>query len=164
MQYLAATQVVAPSSIIGEEVVLKLPQTSEPTVVVRRPGGGSVLVHVASVGAGRTLTFSQTSEPGNYAVVSQSLRDTVAAFVVNVDSRELDDRPVDQKTKERVFTRLGIIPQMVQTMNHPERAKEIVLESRLGTELWKFFLVASLVVAVIEMFVAREPATKGEIK
>jgi hypothetical protein len=162
VQYLAAAQSVVQSVTVGEEVLVKLPQNSEPTVVVRRPNGASVLVHVASAGAGRKLTFSQTTEPGIYHVVSQSHGDTVAAFVVNVDGRELHDRQADQKTKERVLRRLGINPSTVQAINQPERAKEIVLESRLGTELWKFFLVAALIIALVEMFVARESANKEE--
>ena len=32
----------------------------------------------------------------------------------------------------------------------------MIIESRLGAELWKQFLIAALLVAVIEMFVARD--------
>jgi hypothetical protein len=160
VQYLAAAQSVAHSSTIGEEVVLKLPQNSDPTVVVRRPNGTSLLAHVGTVGAGRTLTFSQATEPGIYLVTSQFQRDTIAAFVVNVDARELDTQSAEQKTKDRVLKRLGISQSAIRTIDQPERAKEIVLESRLGTELWKFFLAAALATALLEMFVARESSNK----
>jgi hypothetical protein len=112
------------------------------------------------VGAGRTLTFSQATEPGIYLVTSQFQRDTIAAFVVNVDARELDTQSAEQKTKDRVLKRLGISQSAIRTIDQPERAKEIVLESRLGTELWKFFLAAALATALLEMFVARESSNK----
>jgi hypothetical protein len=34
--------------------------------------------------------------------------------------------------------------------------QRIITESRLGAELWKQFLIAAMIIALVEMFVARD--------
>jgi len=41
-------------------------------------------------------------------------------------------------------------------VNQVQEVQRIITESRLGTELWKQFLIASLLIAIIEMLVARD--------
>ena len=55
-----------------------------------------------------------------------------------------------------MFRRVGIADNSVHTVNQPQEVAHIITESRLGAELWKQFLVAALIIAIIEMLVARD--------
>ncbi len=54
-----------------------------------------------------------------------------------------------------LLRRLGIESSSVQNDNHIEDLEHSVLQSRFGVELWKYFLILALVVAIIELLFAR---------
>jgi hypothetical protein len=55
-----------------------------------------------------------------------------------------------------MFRRIGIADNSIHIVNQVQEVQRIITESRLGTELWKQFLIASLLIAIIEMLVARD--------
>jgi hypothetical protein len=55
-----------------------------------------------------------------------------------------------------MLRRIGIAANVVHTVNQPQEVQRIITESRLGAELWKQFLIAALIIAMIEMLVARD--------
>jgi hypothetical protein len=55
-----------------------------------------------------------------------------------------------------MLTHLGIAGNAVHMIHQQQEVQRIITESRLGAELWKQFLIAALLIAVVEMFVARD--------
>jgi hypothetical protein len=55
-----------------------------------------------------------------------------------------------------MLMQLGIANNVVHIVHQPQEVQRIITESRLGAELWKQFLLVALLIAVIEMFVARD--------
>jgi len=56
---------------------------------------------------------------------------------------------------------IGVESSTVRTVDQTTNLERNVLESRFGVELWKYLLMLALVVAIIELLVAR--TTKREI-
>jgi hypothetical protein len=55
---------------------------------------------------------------------------------------------------------MGIAEGSITQLNSDSEITGTVLQSRFGIELWRYFLIAALLVALIEMFVAREPKAR----
>jgi hypothetical protein len=55
-----------------------------------------------------------------------------------------------------MLNRLGVSNKAVHTSGKIEEVQRAITESRLGTELWKLFLIAAILVAIIEMLIARD--------
>jgi hypothetical protein len=116
-----------------------------------------ILQHqVQSTAAGSFITFSlpNLTEPGIYSI--RSGRDTLTHVAVNVAPRESDMRRASTDEMEQFLTTFGIDPSRIVDVPADGKLDEIVLQSRYGVELWKFFVIAALAVALIEMAVARD--------
>jgi len=55
-----------------------------------------------------------------------------------------------------MLRRIGIADNSIHMVNQEQEVQRIITESRLGSELWKQFLITALIIAIIEMFVARD--------
>ncbi len=100
------------------------------------------------------FTIEQTALPGIYTL--REGRDTLGMIPVNIDPLESDG---ERATKENVFSmaeRYGISETSVAFIGNSAAIESAVLQTRYGVELWKYLLIAALIVAVIEMIVARE--------
>ncbi len=96
---------------------------------------------------GAFIEYSQTDIPGLYQLLAEGR--AVAQWAVNVSSQEAaypvwDDTQIEKRLKASVLPR---------TTN----LRQAVLQTRHGTELWPFFVVAALICLLAEMLLYREP-------
>ena len=113
-----------------------------------------IFINPQQFAAEKSIRFSDDDLPGLYTVASGNL--ILDKFVVNVDPDESNTAPSDEKHRDTMFKRIGITDNSIHTVNQVQDVQRIITESRLGTELWKHFLIAALLIALIEMFVARD--------
>lgn len=79
-----------------------------------------------------------------------------AVLSANVDGKESDTRKASEKTLNELWRRRGIEPRVIPSPEQAAQLQAAVLQSRFGVELWKYFLGAALLLALIEMLVARD--------
>ncbi|MDE3058117.1 MAG: BatA domain-containing protein [Bacteroidota bacterium] len=110
------------------------------------------------------FTIHQTTLPGIYTLVEDpkgfSREDTVGMIPVNMSPLESNG---ERATKEDIVSlaeRYGLAQNSVTFIANANALESAVLQTRFGIELWKYLLTAALVIALIEMFVARE--AKGD--
>ncbi len=130
---------------------------SAQTVAILDPNGKETLVQAftsAVAGASSTIAFDKSSQPGIYTVVQAN--DTLAQIPVNIDPAESygERAPFDEFVA--MSERYGMNRNAITIVDDPETIDTVVLQSRFGVELWKYFLVGALAIALIEMMVARE--------
>jgi len=116
-----------------------------------------ILQHnVQSTAAGTSITFSlpYLPEPGIYEI--RSGQEALAHVSVNVAPSESDLRRAGADDRNQLLSSLGVDPSRIVDVSPDDDPGEIVLQSRYGVELWKFFLAAALAIALAEMAVARE--------
>ncbi len=94
-----------------------------------------------------------TSSAGIYAIKNK--KDTVALLAANVDSKESDGSRFTNEDVQALCTRYNIEKNNVHILRVSDAIENIVLQSRFGVELWKYFLLLAVFVALVEMFVAR---------
>jgi hypothetical protein len=91
---------------------------------------------------------------GHYFVVAE--RDTILAISANTNRTESDGATATETEIEESFRTVGIDELSVTYINSQMPMNEIVMQSRFGVELWKYFVLLAAVLGLIEMLVARE--------
>jgi hypothetical protein len=102
---------------------------------------------------GNTIVkYDNTNVTGSYKILSDSkLIDEVS---VNADPMESRVRYLEQKDLEDYLSKINFKGKLF-FVNQTENISDAVLKARFGSELWKHFLIAALLLAFVEMLVAR---------
>jgi hypothetical protein len=151
--YLTQELATDPSLFVGEERSIRIRNSIAPVLTVTKPGEMEVLVNTQQRATDRNIRFSNTDLYGFYTVKVGNL--ILDKFAVNIDPDESNTTPSNEKLREKMLMHLGIANNVIHTVHQPQEVQRMILESRLGAELWKQFLIAALLIAVVEMFVAR---------
>jgi hypothetical protein len=97
--------------------------------------------------------FAGTDHPGIYSLAARGA--TVQQFVVNLDPRESQTVKATEQRTEDLAGSVGIQRSSLQYVDSAEELKQGVLQSRFGVELWKYFVTLALIIAILELLVAR---------
>jgi hypothetical protein len=157
--YLGHQQSRADNLFPGGEIVIRSNAVTSDIWTIRNPQNVEVTAAPSRQSIQRVLRFSATDQLGLYEVSANAT--VLQKFVVNLDSRESQMAKATQAEIDILLKHLGIESSTVRTVDHATDLERSVLESRFGVELWKYFLILALVVAIIELLVAR--TTKREI-
>jgi hypothetical protein len=151
--YLARQQARAEEALPGAEVVIRSGVAAGGTWTIRNPEKIDLIATPTPLAFQQTFRFDATDQPGVYKVLAKE--GTFQEFVVNLDPRESQTRKATGAETDALLQRLGIEKSSVRESNQAETIERTVLESRFGVELWKYLLILALIVAVIELLVAR---------
>ncbi|KAB2921517.1 MAG: VWA domain-containing protein [Bacteroidetes bacterium] len=102
----------------------------------------------------RILTAPELPSPGLYRIVAG--RDTVGMAAATMDERESESALASVSESASGAERLGALPANVTVLAPDEPLAESVRKSRYGTELWRGFALAALLLGLAEMLIARE--------
>jgi hypothetical protein len=135
-----------PQYVVGDTV--RLPAESHAPAqksVVRKPDGGQV-----ELAAGET-TFSQTDQPGLYTVASAT---APFRFAVNLAPEESRTAPLSLEELERLGVPLKM--QAALTAQDLARQRQLLQAAELENrqKLWRWLLVAALLVLLMETWLA----------
>jgi hypothetical protein len=97
---------------------------------------------------------NRLSLPGFYEMKNGGK--TLSLIAVNVDKLESDTRRVTDESLTQFWKRLGIPTSSLEYLAQGEQLQTTVLQSRFGTELWKYCIGAALALALTEMALARD--------
>ena len=156
--YLGHQQAHADNVLPGSEIVIRSNAITSDVWTIRNPQNVEVTAVPSRQSIQRVLRFAATDQLGLYEVSANNA--VLQKFVVNLDSRESQMAKATPAEVNNLFKHLGIDGGAVRTVSQTTDLERSVLESRFGVELWKYFLMLALVVAIIEVSVAR--TTKRE--
>jgi len=119
------------------------------TLTVRAPDSSEL-----TLAAGAT-NFSQTMMPGNYSVASQPPK----RFAVNLDAAESRTAPLAVDELERLSVPMAhVSPTVAHETKRKVRLQTAELEGR--QKLWRWFIVATLAVLLVETWLAGRTARR----
>ena len=154
LAYLAQRSTMEGSLLAGEETTVHFRAAVPTKLTITKPDGLEIFTTSQQAAAEKTIRFSDDNLPGLYTVASGKL--IVGKFAVNVDPDESITTPSDNKHRDTLFRRFGVSDKSIHSVSQVQEVQHIITESRLGAELWKQFLIAALVIAIIEMIAARD--------
>lgn len=167
VSYLASLDHRLEEHLAGDEITLTLPQkalgASQISGIVHKSPDGEEEMIQPSAGersGERAFTIKRTNVPGIHKIVRDN--QLISSFSVNVDPRESDIRRMTVDEAVKWLTLNGMRSDAIQTIHPNERPDVVILQSRFGVELWKYFLGLAIVCALTEMIVGRSKREKGE--
>jgi hypothetical protein len=110
--------------------------------------------HTSTTSGMSVFESSATTEIGVHEI--RNGNEVLHASAINVDPVESDPRHATNEELAAFWKRIGVNDTQTQRLRATDRLETTVLESRLGVELWKFALALAIIVALVEMAVARE--------
>jgi hypothetical protein len=113
------------------------------------------------------LQMDEARIAGNYTVFRDAeARDPIAAFAVNIQSDESDLRVASPSEMKSYFAARMANPKpaIIRLQPGDRQLVKTVEQSRYGVELWQSFLWAALILALIELILARESRSVGKLE
>ncbi|MGE3800230.1 MAG: BatA domain-containing protein [Candidatus Kapaibacterium sp.] len=156
MLYVGASGEEYQQFLVGEDAFLTLPSNDVTTeqVQVIPPSGQDIFVPVRPYTSGVSIAVDKLTEPGIYRVLSGGKE--VARFAANMDGRESDLAPSSDETLRDLLAPRMDNPDNLAILDAGADISDVVFQSRLGLELWRYFLALALLCAFAEMIVGRE--------
>jgi hypothetical protein len=153
-----------PSYICGDEPAIILSQVTQAPpaaqVTMVDPDGTEEIVAASQNISGSstrpviTLASKRLADPGFYMVKNNSL--LLGSFAVNIDPHESDPRMISRNDADKFFHRFGIPASSIISVEPGQQIQTTVLQSRFGVELWRYCIGLALLLALIEMLIARD--------
>ncbi len=160
--YLATDENSNPSSIVGHDVTARVrlrEYAGQDNFVLRAPSGIEERILPQRIGGGiAVFAMPRAMESGIYEIRqdgSSGHNGLLFAAAVNIDPRESDLRGATGEEMEAFFTSIGVTPAQITHLPSAQTINAAVLESRFGVELWKYFVVLTLLCAITEMLISR---------
>lgn len=138
--------------VCGEEAIADISNSLSPQITVEAPSGIDEYFRSDSLDNKKYLSFNNTSVPGTYKILSN--KTLLDYFSVNHDKRESVLEFSSETEIEDYLSKIGYEGKMILLSAETDYLKEIY-QSRFGTELWKYFLIIVLILAIAESLLAR---------
>jgi hypothetical protein len=133
----------------GNEIMITFDQTSYDNFELMRPDGIRNRIAPVSFDPQITLILDQLDSPGQYSLVAGD--NQFRSISVNVPSKDI----VQNKVDFRAYSK------NVNIFNEDMQFLETVLQARVGIELWKWALIASLLFIIIEIALIKKTEGKN---
>ena len=161
-QYLSAKEVFTLEKTAGQEAIILIPTKSSASSIftIKDPNGIESDMQAADLPGGMSLQFGKPEMTGVYGVFSK-YKNPITSLIVNQSSKEghLIYKNV-QESMPALKKRLNY-PESLIVLNKNASIANSVAKARIGTELWRFFILLALLCAITEMIVAKLAGRKA---
>ncbi len=135
----------------GEKIDLNLRNVSLPQIKVVKPGTVE-FIDIDLKKAGKFYFYGKTGKAGIYKFYSGER--LIDYYAVNIDPRESELTILSNSEFESIMNNLGYEGKIF-SLKPQDDFRKIIYQSRFGTELWRYFLIIALVLALAEMFISK---------
>lgn len=138
--------------IAGESIDIKTVDLKLPQLKIVKPDNSEEFINIEEYDNHNYFTYNKTDQLGTYKFYSGN--ELIDYAVVNFDPSETVMQYLNKDDIEKYFAE--IISSDKYTFIDPNNNyKESIKQARFGTELWKYFLIAALFIALLEMYVSK---------
>lgn len=148
--YLAGDRGTREDFLVGQPARVSFEtETALATATVVSPLGRAAEIGLTREGRTYSAVVTQTGEAGNYELTVGTEKRLVGGVAINVDARESEMSPLsDSEIRQRLPART------LHMVSDPAEVQDIVQRMREGVQLWNFFLLGVLALALFECFLA----------
>jgi Aerotolerance regulator N-terminal/von Willebrand factor type A domain len=150
--YLASKDKADNDYFSGQPVTITLSDISLPQIKVNKPDKTEEFINLEKSGNLNFINYNKTDVTGNYKFYSgQKIIDEIS---VNANPEESVTKYLNNDEFNKYLDEIHFKGKYI-SISKNQNPNEIVMQSRFGSELWRLFLIAALVTALIEMAVGR---------
>jgi hypothetical protein len=146
--YLASQEPAGEESLIGEQILIPGKKTGGGSIELAAPGETGYVLQTSRDNGG--VVFDKTVRPGVYKFTRDGKE--IDYIPVNLDTVESNSKQLSVSEIENYF-------QTIKIKNDPEffdpagNFVQKISESRVGSELWKLFIIIALTLIAVEMYI-----------
>ncbi len=149
--YLSAEDRSEAEYIAGEQLNINISRRTLPVIKVVRPDRSEDLINLNGNDSD-FLNYSKTYISGNYTIYSGV--DILETISVNTDQLESNVKYISDDEFKDYLKDINFKGSHIKITNGEDPAT-LILQARFGSELWRYFLIAAFMLALIEMTIAR---------
>ena len=149
--YLASKSGTQEKFFAGDAVDINIANKSISQINIKRPAGTEEFINPDDV-FGNYFTYRNTNATGIFKVFSNE--QLIDEIPVNHDPLESVTSSFSNEEFEDYLAHVNFKGTYI-SIDKSENPVEVVLQARFGSELWKLFILAAIITALIEMLVAR---------
>ena len=112
------------------------------------PDGVELRPNIKQLGDGLILNVPFLEHPGTYKIVENGVIKTM--FDVNISPTQLDLRKLKRNKLAELLPSIRF-----ETVSEGENIEDVILQSRYGIELWKWFVFGILTLLVVEVLISQ---------
>ncbi len=156
--YLASKDKIESTHLVNSSINIDVSNQSLPQIKIDKPNKSEEYINLNEQNNPNYVAYDNTNIPGNYLVYSGSK--IIDDFAINTNPLESVTKYLADDEFKEYLDKIDFKGHYIEVSKHDDPAK-IIMQSRFGSELWKYFLFIALLLALIEMMVARN--SKKEI-
>jgi uncharacterized membrane protein len=149
--YLSAEDRSETEYIAGEPLNINISRRTLPIIKVIRPDRSEDLINLNG-NKSDFLNYNKAFLSGNYKIYSGS--DLLESISVNTDQLESNVSYISDDEFEEYLKEINFNGSYIK-ITKGENPVTLILQARFGSELWRYFLIAAFLLALIEMTIAR---------
>jgi hypothetical protein len=150
--YLASKDRTDDQTLAGSSVLIDLRNNTSPQIKIVMPDNSEDYINLQDQSNSNYIEYKKTGLTGNYKVYSGN--NIIDEFSVNTDPMESVTKYLTIKDFENYLKEIDFKGKFINVSKNEDPAK-IVLQSRFGSELWRYFILLAIILAIIEMTIAR---------
>ena len=136
----------------GETIIANLSNRTFSKIEIVTPKLESQFINADSLTNKNYYSYSNTDELGIYKFYDN--KKLLDYFSVNALPIESNIEYADEETIKKYFEEINYENDLIE-LNYDEDISKKIYESRFGVELWKYFIAFALLLAIMEMLIAK---------
>ncbi|MBE0569973.1 MAG: hypothetical protein IH618_00375, partial [Ignavibacteriaceae bacterium] len=152
VMYLSTKNISDANFLAGETINVNVSERSLPQIKIVRPDNREDLITLDENQRSDFISYSSTSAAGNYKFFSGEKLLTMSS--VNTDPAESVTEYIGAGEFEEYLEEINFNGRHVR-IDKNENPTQMILQARFGSELWRYFVLLAILLALVEMTIAR---------
>jgi hypothetical protein len=152
VMYLSTNDKSEAGSLTGETVNVNVSERTLPQIKVVRPDNREEFVNMDEGQRSDFLSYNSTSIAGNFKFFSGEK--LLATISVNTDPAESVTKYLSQSEFDDYLEKINFSGKHIK-IDKNENPAQMILQARFGSELWRYFVIIAILLALVEMTIAR---------
>lgn len=150
--YYASIKLKDENYITGNELNVDISKTNLSLIKVAKPVNIVEYIKKDSLQNQNVMTYKNTNKKGVYKFFSNDK--LLDYFDVNIDPRESEQEKFSIEDFKEYLKTINFRGK-IYDIKQDDSLSKVIYDSRFGTELWKYFLMATLILLILESLIAR---------
>ena len=138
--------------LAGDEVNINLKNTNLSQIKILRPDKSDEFINLNENLRNDYLAYSNTNISGSYKFYSGT--NQIENISINTDPSESKTEYADESEFANYLDQIKFAGKYV-SVDKEENISQKIMQARFGSELWRYFLLVAIILALIEMTIAR---------
>jgi len=150
--YLATKEREQNVFLAGEDINVSIKNINSSQIKILKPGGTEEFINLDQDISKDYLSYQNTKVAGSYKFYSGD--NQIENISINTDPTESKTEYSDKSEFEEYLKSINFAGNHI-SINKDENISQKIMQARFGSELWRYFLLVAIILALIEMTIAR---------